>query len=57
VENEGVTPDITIDNTPDLVRAGKDPQLDKAIEVIMEELRKNPPKRPTKPPYPGGGGG
>ena len=57
VENEGVTPDITIDNTPDQVRAGKDPQLDKAIELIMEELRKNPPQKPTKPPYPGGGGG
>lgn len=56
VENEGVTPDIIIDNTPDQTRLGKDPQLDKAIEVIMEELRKNPPKRPTKPPYPGGGG-
>lgn len=56
VENEGVTPDIVIDNTPDKTRLGQDPQLDKAIEVIMEELRKNPPKRPTKPPYPGGGG-
>jgi tricorn protease len=57
VENEGVTPDIIIDNTPDQTRLGKDPQLDKAIEVIMEELRKNPPKRPNKPAYPGGGGG
>lgn len=56
VENEGVTPDIVIDNTPDQTRLGNDPQLDKAIAVIMEELRRNPPKRPSKPPYPGGGG-
>ncbi|MGI8922931.1 MAG: S41 family peptidase [Fimbriimonadales bacterium] len=56
VENVGVPPDIKVDNTPDQVLMGKDPQLDKAIAVIMEALRKNPPAKPAKPPYPGGGG-
>jgi tricorn protease len=54
VENEGVSPDIELDNRPDLVAAGKDPQLDKAIEVIMESLRKNPVVKPRRPAYRGG---
>ncbi len=39
VENEGVVPDIPIDDHPDKVRKGFDPQLEKAIEVILEKLR------------------
>jgi len=36
------------------VRQGHDPQLEKAIEVVMQELRDNPPpelKRPVFPNY------
>jgi len=50
VENEGVAPDIAVEQTPKDVIAGKDPQLDRAIVWVMEELRKNPPatlKRPV----------
>lgn len=50
VENHGVDPDITVDNRPDLVVAGHDPQLEKAIEWIKEALKKEPPK-PKRPPY------
>ena len=32
--------------------AGKDPQLEKAIELALEALKKNPPKKDTRPPYP-----
>ena len=32
--------------------AGKDPQLDKAIELALEALKKNPPKQDTRPEYP-----
>ncbi len=52
VENEGVPPDIEVEQWPAEVIAGRDPQLEKAIEVIMEELEKNPPERPARPPYP-----
>jgi tricorn protease len=52
VENEGVGPDIEVEQNPADVIAGRDPQLQKAIEVVMEELRKNPPKAPKRPPYP-----
>jgi tricorn protease len=31
---------------------GKDPQLEKAIEVALKELEKNSPKEPVRPPYP-----
>lgn len=52
VENEGVPPDIEVEQTPAEVIAGRDPQLEKAIQVIMEELKKNPPPQPKRPPYP-----
>jgi len=52
VENEGVPPDIEVEQTAADVIAGKDPQLEKAIQVVMEELKKNPPAEPKRPPYP-----
>ena len=52
VENEGVPPDIEVEQTPADVIAGRDPQLEKAIEVVLEELKKNPPPEPKRPPYP-----
>ena len=35
VENEGVPPDIEVEQTPKDVIAGRDPQLEKAIEVVL----------------------
>jgi tricorn protease len=52
VENEGVPPDIEVEQTPKDVIAGRDPQLEKAIEVILEQLQQAPPSRPTRPPFP-----
>ncbi len=52
VENEGVAPDIEVDQTPADVVAGRDPQLEKAIEVILAELKKNPPQKSVRPPFP-----
>jgi tricorn protease len=52
VENEGVGPDIEIEQTPADVIAGRDPQLEKAIAVVMDELKKNPAAKPKRPPYP-----
>jgi tricorn protease len=53
-ENKGISPDLEIEHDPELVRQGHDPQLEKAIEQILAELEKNPPKklvRPTPPKY------
>jgi tricorn protease len=52
VENEGVPPDIEVEQWPAAVAEGKDPQLDKAIEVALEELKRNPPKPLDPPPFP-----
>jgi tricorn protease len=54
IENYGVAPDIEIDLTPALVRQGHDPQLEKAIEVALENLKKQarvPAKKPKKAVY------
>jgi tricorn protease len=52
VENHGADPDILVDNDPGSVMAGRDLQLEKAIEVILEKIKKNPLKFPPKPAYP-----
>lgn len=52
VENVGVPADIEVEQNPADVINGKDPQLDRAIQWIMAELKKNPPRTPTRPPYP-----
>jgi tricorn protease len=52
VENEGVAPDYDVTMWPKDVIAGKDPQLEKAIELALEALKKNPPKPDTRPPFP-----
>jgi tricorn protease len=52
VENHGVAPDIEVDFDPQLVRQGHDPQLEKAVAVVLAELEKNPPAKSQKPEYP-----
>lgn len=51
VENHGVEPDIVVDNRPDLVVRGRDPQLEKGIEVIMGMIERQPKKLPERPVY------
>ena len=51
VENHGVDPDIEVDNLPEQMVAGRDAQLERAIQWTMDELRKNPPKKYQRPPY------
>ena len=52
VENEGVAPDIDVEQLPELVVKGHDPQLEKAIEIILQQLNENPPKEVQTPAYP-----
>jgi tricorn protease len=52
VENEGVAPDVEVEQTPKDVIAGKDPQLEKAIGIVLAELAKNPPVTPKRPAFP-----
>lgn len=43
IENEGVAPDIDVDIYPEDAINGKDPQLIKAVEVLIEELKEKQP--------------
>jgi tricorn protease len=52
VENAGVGPDVEVENDPQAVRAGQDPQLERAVQLVLEALKKNPPPKHQKPPYP-----
>ncbi len=52
IEGKGAIPDFEVEQDPASVMAGKDPQLDKAIAIIMEGLREHPFVRPQHPPFP-----
>ena len=52
VENVGVAPDIEVEQLPSEILKGRDPQLEKAIEVVLKELEKNPVVEPTRPAFP-----
>lgn len=52
IENYGVPPDIEVDNLPADEMAGKDAQLDRAIDEVEARIRANPPVWPPRPPDP-----
>ena len=52
MEGIGVEPDIVVDNDPYLEYTGTDQQLNKAIEVILEDLKTKGKSIPNPPPYP-----
>jgi tricorn protease len=52
VENVGVAPDYEVDLDPAAYRNGHDAQLDKAIEVVMQQLKEHPLPQYQRPAYP-----
>ena len=52
IENVGTPPDIEVEQWPADVINGKDPQLEKAIQIVMDELKKNPVKKAPAPAAP-----
>jgi tricorn protease len=52
IEGYGVEPDYVVDNDPAKEYEGIDEQLNKAIELILEDLKTNPGNYPTRPAYP-----
>jgi tricorn protease len=52
VENNGVKPDIDVEMDPAAWRKGHDTQLEKGVEVLMQDLSKNPPPPVKIPAYP-----
>ncbi len=52
VENEGVAPDVDVENWPKDVVAGRDPQLERAVQEAMRLLKEHPVERSPKEPAP-----
>jgi tricorn protease len=52
VENHGIAPDIEIWQDPALTRQGHDPQLERAVEVLLQQLKAQPEPVYPDPPYP-----
>ncbi len=52
VENHGVAPDVEVEYDPQAVREGRDPQLEKAVQVVLEELKAHPLPKYQKPAFP-----
>src|SRR2546430_7474471 len=50
VENEGVAPDVDVENWPKEVIAGRDPQLERAVQEAMRMLKEHPVDRATREP-------
>jgi tricorn protease len=51
IEGYGVDPDIEVENDPKSVIAGKDPQLERAVDEVLKKLTK-PVKLPNRPKEP-----
>ena len=57
IEGHGVDPDHEVLDDPGIMKGGPhfggvDPQMDKAVELLVKELEKNPVKHPARPAYP-----
>ncbi len=52
IENVGTPPDVEVEQWPADVINGKDPQLEKAIQIVLAELKKNPAKKAPAPTAP-----
>jgi tricorn protease len=52
VENEGVGPDVEVEQWPADVIAGRDPQLEKAIAIVLEKLKDQQAEKLQRPPFP-----
>ncbi len=51
VEDHGISPDTTVWQNPELEREGKDPQLEAAVNICLQELKEHPLPKYKVPPY------
>ncbi len=52
VEGHGVAPDVEVEELPKDVAAGHDAQLERAVAIVLEQLKEHPVVEPAVPPYP-----
>jgi tricorn protease len=52
VEGHGIAPDVEVQQMPKDVAAGHDPQLERAVSIVLEQLKEHPVVEPAVPKYP-----
>jgi tricorn protease len=52
VEGHGIPPDVEVQELPKDVAAGHDAQLERAVSVVLQQLKEHPIVLPVVPPYP-----
>lgn len=52
VENHGIAPDVEVEDDPKDVAAGHDPQMERAVQIVLDELKAHPIPAIPVPPYP-----
>jgi tricorn protease len=52
IEGHGVDPDIEVENDPNAVLEGRDPQLERGVEEVLKMMTEEPMKLPTRPADP-----
>jgi tricorn protease len=52
VEGHGIPPDVEVEELPKDIAAGHDAQLERAVAIVMEQLKAHPVPEPPIPPYP-----
>ena len=52
VEGHGVAPDVEVEELPKDVAAGHDAQLERAVAIVLGQLKEHPVVEPAVPPYP-----
>jgi tricorn protease len=52
VEGHGIPPDVEVEELPKDVAAGHDLQLERAVSIVLEQLKQHPVPTPAVPPYP-----
>ena len=52
IENEGVDPDLFVEQTPKELLEGKDPQLEATVELLKQEMKDYPYREIKKPADP-----
>ena len=50
-EGYGVDPDIEVEDDPSIMAKGIDPQLERAIDEIMEMIKTLPSPKPERPKW------
>ena len=52
VEGHGIPPDVEVEDLPKDAAAGHDRQLERAVSIVLEQLKEHPVLTPAVPPYP-----